>query len=94
MASISAETDGSAGFLNVLRNMLKPDAAGAHVEFPIARTVLHVPLPIRTGASLGFQQNEKGLTAITSNKHTAVQEDDMDISKDFDLELEDDVNVS
>jgi hypothetical protein len=83
MADIIAQTDGSAGLLNVIHRTYKAETGAARSEIPIAGSVCHVPALIPTGCPLGKHHNELPPTRVDDAEEAAVEAELSAISKDF-----------
>jgi hypothetical protein len=83
LADIIAQTDGSAGLLDVLQHTLTSDADAASRTRAIAGTVFHVPVPIPTGAPLGNHQNEQSAKRVDAAEDADVEAELLAISKDL-----------
>jgi hypothetical protein len=84
MAELIAQTDGSAGLLDVLHRTSASDADEVQCSSAIAGTVLHLPLPIPTGTPLGNHHNEQSSQGDDEAEDAAEEEELLAISKDMD----------
>ena len=84
LADIMGQTEGSAGLLTVLQTRNTPDADELQNRSPIAGSVLHVAIPIPTGAPLGPHNHHLSSKRVEDPEDADVEEELVAISKDFD----------